>query len=233
MREPAWHVYDTKQALAEALAASVCRSLATAIEQRGVGLLAVSGGTTPGLFFDQLSHCEIDWERVVVTLVDERFVPPEHERSNERLVRERLMVNNARPARFVGLYSPSEDVDAAASLASDAVALWPTLPDVTLLGMGLDGHTASFFPDAADLDRLFANPSEHGVLAVRSPSAGEPRLTMSVQILARSGRVILHIEGDEKRRVLEAALTGPSMPPVRRVLVAMPGPVEIYWTGGA
>lgn len=231
MRDPVWHEYETRQALADALADSVSASLAAAVEAHGVGLLAVSGGATPALFFEALAARDMEWPRVVVTLADERFVPPASDRSNERLVRERLLTNRAANARFIGLFTQSENVEAAARAASDAVKLWPTPPDVVVLGMGTDGHTASFFPDADQLDRLLDNPEGDGVLPVVASSAGEPRLTMSAQTIATAGRVVLHIEGEEKRRVIETALSGGSDLPVRRILELLPVPVEIWWTG--
>jgi len=226
MGAPVWNVFDTRQELADALAASVAGSLARAIETRGVGLLAVSGGRTPALFFEALAAQDIEWRRVVVTLVDERFVPDTSERSNQRFVLERLLVNRAKAARFIGLFTQAENVEAAAALGSEAVSLWPTALDVAVLGMGTDGHTASFFPDAEQLDQLLENSEGHGVLAVHAPSAEEARLTMSVQTIAQAGRVILHIEGAQKRQVLEQA----SAAPIHRLIDSLPLPLEIYWT---
>jgi 6-phosphogluconolactonase len=231
MSSPVWHEFDTRRELAQALAASVSGTLADAVGRQGTGLLAVSGGTTPDLFFEALALQDIEWGRVVVTLVDERFVPPASERSNERLVRELLLTHHAAKARFIGLFSQADSVEAAAELASSAVRLWPRPLDVAILGMGTDGHTASFFADADDAEALLENPRGNAVLPVHAASAGEPRLTLSVQTLAKARRLVIHIEGAEKRDVLEAALkAGGQDAPVGRVLAKMPGPVEIYWT---
>ena len=78
--------YANADALAEALATQVAARLRAAIAARGAALLAVSGGSTPARFFERLSHEALDWSKVRVTLVDERWVPESSERSNARLV---------------------------------------------------------------------------------------------------------------------------------------------------
>lgn len=225
------HLFDTREALAEALAEHVAEALSNGIAARGSASLAVSGGSTPGRFFDALSKRKLDWTKVAVTLVDERFVPPDSERSNERLVRDRLLTNEARPARFVPLYSQADDIDidAAARAAEAGVALLPKPFDAVMLGMGTDGHTASFFPDAGNLAKLLDPAGGRLVLPVRAPSAGEPRLTLTLPAIVAGRLVVLHIEGGQKRGVLARALdgAGPALP-IRAVADAAPH-LELYW----
>jgi 6-phosphogluconolactonase len=103
--------------------------------------------------------------------------------------------------------------------------------DVAILGMGTDGHTASFFPDAEHLEGLLDSEAGHRVLPVHAPSAKEPRLTLSMPVLCRARFVVLHIEGAEKRSTLETALgDGGPMPPIRTVVDAAAAPVHIYWS---
>ena len=84
-------IFEARETLAETLARDVADELARAIEAKGRATLAVSGGTTPKLFFEKLSMIDIPWSRVSVTLVDERQVPESSERSNARLVRAHLL----------------------------------------------------------------------------------------------------------------------------------------------
>jgi 6-phosphogluconolactonase len=204
--------------------------LRAGIDARGGAVLAVSGGSTPGKFFEALSMEPLAWTKVVVTLVDERFVPPSSERSNERLVREKLLCNEARLARFVGLYSDAATVEDAARQADAGVALLGSTFDVVILGMGGDGHTASFFPDAPNLDEL-TNPAQgRRVMPVQAASGGEPRLTLTMPLIAEARFLALHIEGVAKRAVLEQALSGdvPSLP-IARVFDAAAAPIAVYW----
>jgi 6-phosphogluconolactonase len=225
-----WRTFATREDLAAELAATVADRLRAAIEEKGGATLAVSGGTTPALFFEALSHKDLDWAKVIVTLVDERFVPPSSERSNERLVREKLLRNEARLARFVGLYSDATDVEEAGRRADAGIALLGPVFDVVVLGMGTDGHTASFFPDAPNLDALTDVAQKRRVLAVHAPSGGEPRITLTLPLVIDARLLVLHIEGDAKRQVLDAALahSAPRLP-VARVVDAAPGPIDVYW----
>ncbi|MFC5384772.1 6-phosphogluconolactonase [Aquamicrobium segne] len=224
-----WLEFSTRKALATALADTVAQRLTAAIESRGGALLAVSGGTTPALFFETLSTRAIAWSKVTVMLVDERFVPSSSPRSNAALVSEKLLRNKAAVARFLPLYHPAQNVAAAASRAeAELLGLdWPL--DVVVLGMGTDGHTASFFPDASTLDLLLDPASSQVVLPVDAVSAGEPRLTLSMPRLISAGFLALHIEGQEKRAVFEAAMEGNAVTPIRAVIEASPQPVKVFW----
>lgn len=217
--------FPDRDLLASTLAKKVADGLNAAIMERGRATLAVSGGTTPASFFECLSAIELDWKNVIVTLADERFVPPSSDRSNEKLVRENLLVHKAGAALFVPLYSQGE-LDAVADMAGEAVAALLPL-DVLVLGMGTDGHTASLFPDADNADALLTPTPGPAVLPVHAPSAGEPRLTLSLDALSKARATYLHIEGAEKRAVLERAIERKL--PVAAVLDAAKTPVVTYW----
>ncbi|TGQ36531.1 6-phosphogluconolactonase [Mesorhizobium sp. M00.F.Ca.ET.216.01.1.1] len=224
-----WHAFAGRQELAAALAGHVAGRLTKAIAERGTGLLAVSGGTTPAKFFAALSMIPIAWDKVTVTLVDERFVPASSPRSNAGLVAANLLQNAAATARFVPLYHDNASIEDAA--VSDSAALqslsWPL--DVVLLGMGTDGHTASFFPDAEELAKLLDPSSESIVLPVHAASAGEPRLTLPLARIVSAGFIALHIEGEEKRTAFEDAMGLGKRKPIRAVIEATQRPVEVFW----
>src|SRR5690606_15819762 len=214
------HEYPSGTALADALAETVAARLKLALDGRGTALLAVSGGRTPVALFKALSRARIDWSAVTVTLADERFVPTSSTRSNARLVAQNLLQNNAARAEFAGLYTDAESVEQAAERASEAIAALPLPLDVALLGMGTDGHTASFFADAPDIESMLCMTEGPAVLPVRAPSATEPRLTLSMPVLTTARFLALHIEGAEKKEAFEAALgdSGPPKPPVAALI---------------
>jgi 6-phosphogluconolactonase len=224
-----WNRFAGQAELAEAVADAVAQRLQAAIGARGAAIMAVSGGTTPAPFFRALSGRPLAWDKVTVTLVDERFVPMSSPRSNAALVADDLLQGPAATARFVGLYHPAASAEAGAGLASQALAGlgWPL--DIAVLGMGQDGHTASFFPDATDLPTLLDPQSQALVLPVEAASAGEPRLTLALPRIAGAGFVALHIEGETKRKVAEAALAPGSRLPIRAVIDHALRPVEIFW----
>lgn len=231
MSEPHRHDFASPEALAEALAKAVAERLSKAVAENGRATIAVSGGRTPARFFDRLSRCKLAWDKVTVTLVDERFVPTASPRSNARLVARHLLQNEAARASFVGLYEDAKTAEEAASKASIVFAGVPAPLDVAVLGMGGDRHTASFFPDAATIETLLSPEDGPAVRPVQAPSAGEPRLTLSMKRLAEARFLALHIEGDDKKMTLEEALAVPPGPasPIGAVLDAAAQPAHIYW----
>lgn len=222
------HVFPSRAELATTLAQTIADELAAAIARRGAGFMAVSGGSTPALLFAELSRAGIDWTKVAVTLIDERLVPPDQPRSNARLVADRLLQGRAAAATFAPLYHGTDDGEEAASRAREALGKLPWPLDVAILGMGPDGHTASFFPDAPNVAELLTADADRLVLPVESVAAQEHRLTLTLGKIVEAGFLALHIEGAEKKQVLDSVLDGEDLP-IRAAIEASPRPMEIFW----
>ena len=180
-------------------------------------------------FFEALSSVDLPWDRGTVTLVDERRVPPDAERSTERLVRAHLLQGKAAAATFVGLYRGGADEHADRDLAEAALGAMPWPLTAVVLGMGDDGHTASFFPDGDNLATCLDPAGSRRVETIRAPAAVEPRVTLTLPALLSAQTIALHIEGVGKRAVLDRARQpGPEVElPVRAVLAR--APVEVFW----
>ena len=225
------HRFADREELAAGLAAAVAERLRAGIAERGAALIAVSGGSTPKRFFDALSGVDLSWEKVTVTLVDERFVPPDDDRSNHRLVAMHLLMNAAGRAHFVPLYQKVADVDVAAALAAGKLDTLALPFDVTILGMGSDGHTASFFPNGDNLAAALDGRGVRSVVSMQAPDAGEPRLTITLPHLLSSRLLALHIEGQSKWDTLEEARRpgAEADMPIRAVLDRASPPLAVYW----
>lgn len=225
------HHYGDRDQLADALASGVAAVLAGAIAMRGEARLAVSGGTTPLRFFRRLSQADIEWGKVTVTLVDERFVDPSSERSNLKLVRENLLQEKAAAAHLVPLTDGSHGkIEGAVASADHAIAMLGRL-DAAVLGMGTDGHTASFFPAGDRLRDALDPKCPHHVLSMVAPGAGELRLTMTLHALLDAHFLALHIEGEEKLMTLAKAREAGAVEemPVRAVLRSAGEKLQIFW----
>jgi len=226
------HTYETREALAEALATGVAAVLCGGIATRGQAVLAVSGGSTPKLFFQTLAKADLDWSCVTVCLVDERWVPETSDRSNTRLVRENLLTGRAAGAHLEPLFEEGPSAHEAEDEVSRRLSALPRPFDAVILGMGNDGHTASFFPGADRLAEAISPDAGHRVLAIEAPGAGEPRITLALPFLLEARLLALHIEGQEKRDTLAEALgDGPvEAMPVRSVLRApRQEPLQVFW----
>ncbi|MFK0384903.1 6-phosphogluconolactonase [Agrobacterium sp. NPDC090273] len=225
------HVFDNTADLASSLAADVASRLASATEERGTASIAVSGGSTPKLFFQALSRHALDWPNISVTLVDERFVSADNDRSNHKLVADNLLQNEAKAAYFVPLFQPAASPEDAATLATVKTEAICDPFDVVILGMGTDGHTASFFPGGDNLEEALDLDEPRGVLTMAAENAGEERLTFNFSSLADARFLVLHIEGAAKKATLEKAQSGEDEDemPIRAVLNRADTPVDIYW----
>jgi len=220
--------FDTPDLLAKWLADHVAETLQAAIEKNGRASLAVSGGSTPLQFFRMLSKTEIDWENVWVTLVDERWVPINSSRSNQRLVTLELLQQNAAKAHLLGLYREDIKAEEINHIDDELKDLMPF--DVVVLGMGTDGHTASLFPGGDNLLDATRKDSKQNLIYMNAPDAGETRVTLTLPAIASAKNLLLHIEGQTKRDVLEEAIESgePAQLPIRYVLDACPD-LRVVW----
>ncbi|MEX0328696.1 MAG: 6-phosphogluconolactonase [Ruegeria sp.] len=186
--------------------------------------LAVPGGTTPGPVFDSLCAADLEWDRVRVLPTDERCVPSEDDRSNEKLIRQRLLTNRASVAEYVPLYVPGRAPEAA--LAEVETLIAPVLPlSVLVLGMGEDMHTASLFPGMEGLDA--ALDSNAPTLAVaRTEVQPEPRITLTAPVLDGALSKHLIIFGAAKRDALDRAM---SLPPEEAPIAAVLSGMTVHW----
>jgi len=226
------HTFADPQALANALARSVAEDLRAALAVRDTASIALSGGNTPKAFMQALALQGLDWAGVMVTLVDERWVPESSERSNAALVRSNLLHGPAAQARFVPLYRDAPDPESAIGEIEDGLAILARPFDVVVLGMGNDGHTASFFPGGDRLEAALDPATTAVALPMHAPAAGEPRITLTLPPILAARRLYLHIEGAGKLQVLEAAVSGVGAGagyPIRRVLEHAPAPVQVFY----
>ncbi|GAA0301170.1 6-phosphogluconolactonase [Rhodovulum strictum] len=183
--------------------------------------IALPGGTTPGPLYDALCASSLDWRRVRVLPTDERLVPPDSPRSNEGMIRARLLTGAAAEAQMIALRPGADGMDGLAGRVAEVLPL-----DILLLGMGADMHIASLFPGAPELeDALRADAPP--VMQITPPAQPEPRLSLTAPALRSATIVHILITGADKRAALERAveIDDPLLAPVCAVL----GSATIHW----
>lgn len=216
--------YADRELLVLAVADRIAGDLRQHLDHNDQAAIALAGGTTPGPIFDDLCAVDLDWDRVNVMASDERWVPTDHERSNAKLIRERLLVEKAAKANFLPFYREGLEPEAAAAVVSAEVD--PTCPlAVALLGMGEDMHTASLFPGTAGLlDALSADAP--ALVVLRPDSQPEVRMSLSAQVLNGAINKHLVIFGEGKRAALDRAL---GLPPEEAPIQAVLSEASVHW----
>ena len=231
---PEIETFATVNDWAEACAKRLASDLSAAIAANDRALFAGPGGSTPSPIYARLAQADLDWSKVVVTLIDERYVPETSSESNARLIRDVLLQGPASAGRFIPLYRPAVTVDRAAAEAAADLASAGGRFDTVLLGMGEDGHICSMFPNSPKLKTLLTPTLKPTVLGVPPGRDGAAptieRLSVNLPYLMGAGRVILALKGAAKREVYEREAKGdPKVQPIA-ALLANDVPLEVLWT---
>ncbi|GGF55771.1 6-phosphogluconolactonase [Alteromonas lipolytica] len=222
-------IYESAEALNTEFAAEIAGKLATGIAERGRASLMVSGGRTPLPLFKALSHADIDWSKVDVSLVDERWVDESSDASNTRLVKDNLLVNNAAAARFIEMKSAEADAADAVIACEARLAAMSQPFDVLILGMGEDGHTASLFPCSEQLAAGLQMDSGRVCIATQPTTAPHQRMSLTLPAIVASRNIYLHLTGDKKRQVLEDAVANATATEKPIVAVINAAQVTLKW----
>jgi 6-phosphogluconolactonase len=211
--------------VAEATADRFVTAARTAIEERGVFRVALSGGSTPKrvypLLLEPARRDAVEWGAVEFFWGDERAVPPDHPESNFGVAYGMLIsqLPDVRPDRIHRMPAEAPDLDAAAltyeselRLAFGARGDQPPAFDLIWLGMGPDGHTASLFPGSAGLEER-----RRWAIANFAPAQDAWRMTLTFPVLNAGAGVLFVVTGADKAEALREIRAGGSDLPAARV----------------
>lgn len=205
-RLPVWKVFADSTTLADALAVYILAEAQTCIAQRGRFLLVLAGGTTPNLVYAKLAQASADWPHWHIWFGDERSYPSGHPERNDSMAQNIWLQQVAIPPEQIHAIA---DLSPTAAAAQYATTLPQEAFDLTLLGLGEDGHTASLFPDH-DWGEDADSPA---VLAVKnSPKPPANRISLSVHRLNQSRKVFFVVTGTSKRDAVARWENGQAIP---------------------
>ncbi|AXI82857.1 6-phosphogluconolactonase [Xylella taiwanensis] len=200
--------------------------------QRGRACLLLSGGTTPAPVYEALATRSLNWSKIDIGLVDERWLSPQDKDSNAWLVRHTLL-EHAEHATFLPLIRPGKTLNQCVHDANLQITNAPP-PCAALLGMGNDGHTASLFPGSRDLPKAINTSQPYAALdATGCPGANAwpLRITLTPAGLGKIPHRFLLLRGKQKLKVLETALSckDPLDYPIRAVIDLPDVHLRVHW----
>jgi 6-phosphogluconolactonase len=179
---------------------SLC--ISDAIKKYGDARILLSGGSTPRNLYSLLSKENVDWRKVKIGLVDERFVDRDSEFSNERNIKKNLIKNCAKTAILSSMVCCIDNELLNLEMVKSNYSCFIERTDFTLLGMGNDGHTASIFPNDKQSDKLM-NSISVGVFTTKAPNYPYNRITCSKEFIAKSNAIVLFFTGENKFKVFK------------------------------
>ena len=197
--------FENKKNLESTLLLKISICISDAIKKYGDARFLLSGGSTPMNLYSLLSEETIEWEKVKIGLVDERFVPKENLFNNETQIKNNLLKNSAKFATIFGMVYNYENEILNLKMVNQQYKTFFERIDFTILGMGEDGHTASLFPGDKESEELM-NTSNIGIFSTKSPSFPYNRITCSKELIAKSNYIALFINGETKFNVLKNSI---------------------------
>ncbi len=210
MTDLAFRPLVSREALISEAAQQIASHLKEDVSINGKASMFLSGGSTPGPVYSALSMESLPWDKVTIGLVDERWVDEDDTGSNAALVKRTLLIGPAKKAHFVPMKTEHRSPELGQKTVESAYKRILRPNSMAVLGMGIDGHICSWFPEAEGLAQalsLNCNAVVQAIKAKPSTTTGKylDRMTLTYSAIKTCKSVLLLITGDEKRAVLERA----------------------------
>lgn len=222
--------FTSQKKLIKDFANQIIANLQQAITVNDKAVLFVSGGNTPKALFTYLSNIDLQWEKVFVSLVDERWVDESHNDSNAKLVKGFFLQNKAKKANFVPVYKQNANLEETTQYFNEQIEQLLSPCDVLILGMGEDSHTASIFPNNPRTKE--ALNTQNNCIWIEPTNAPHARISLSLNTILKANNIYLHIEGKKKQEVFDKAILETEdfiHSPISAVLQNKLKKIEVYY----
>lgn len=229
--------FPNVQASIDAIASQLSANVDSILHKQNSCSLALAGGNTPRPLYEFLSQLPWLWDRIKITLTDERWVSRKHEDSNENMIRRCLIQNKAEKAHFVGLKNKESSPEKGQSFCETTLSKSISPLDIVILGMGEDGHFASIFPSMDNTEKLL-NRYQPKLCMGANPNNLQGRMSLTLSYLLSAKHIYLFITGEKKKEIIEQAMNK-TLSQATHPIVALLServsessdkePVQIYW----
>lgn len=231
---PVWRAHADAESWAAAAAFEIAAVLRAALDEQPQALLLLSGGSTPEPVYRRLAAAALDWSRVTISLVDERYLAPDHPASNGRLI-DSAFGSAASAATIWPLVESGLGIDECVALANQRLLEFAQPAAAVVFGMGEDGHTASLFPGAIDLAAAIESDQAYRRFdASGCPVAGEytRRITLTPCGWRDARARFLLLTGARKRRVFANASADGTVQrfPINAVVADGETALVVHWS---
>jgi 6-phosphogluconolactonase len=226
MIEAEWWDYDSPDEMAEAVSGDVGFIVESALDARAAALIALPATDIAKAIFPALAAVKLEWKQVAIIPTDDRLVGVESDRSNARALAQVFLPKGA---RVVPIVTPLEDYRLAGNSADARLQDLPWPPDLVWLGVDADGSAAGIAA-GPDLQDALDAPKARRAVGVK-PENGEPRVTLTRASILSARTILITLQGQDKRDMLEQAIADgqSSKVPIGRVLSEAALPIDIHW----
>jgi 6-phosphogluconolactonase len=226
MIEAEWWDYDSPDEMAEAVVGDIGFIVESALDARGSALVALAADETARAIFPRLADATLKWKQVVVVPTDDAIVAVDDQRSNARALAQAFLPKGG---RVVPIVTPLNDYRLAGNSADARLQDLPWPPDLVWLPVDVDGSAAGIAA-GPDLQDALDAPKARRAVGVK-PESGEPRVTLTRASILSARTILITLQGQDKRDMLEQAIADgqSSKLPIGRVLAEAEQPLDIHW----
>lgn len=229
------NTYSNMQALSETVSIDIMSKLAVALTRNGKASLMLSGGSTPRETYTLIGQSNFVWHNVDVGLVDDRWVGPTSPGSNAAMIHQNFLSKTNVHTKFHPLKTASDDLEVGCEVVNLMYHKIYRPFTCLVLGMGLDGHTASWFPQAEGIEEAL-NPRSSKIVVPVRPKQSEvtgdylERATLTLSAVNEAKNVYLLITGQKKLDLFNRVLAEPNSElPIRAAIDTLGARLNVFW----